>query len=145
MKRIPDEPTVARLATWLLLGLAGLAAVAGPAWEARGRERETPVRAYLAAVERGDLDAALAALAPDAREASRERVERQLGNGYRIEQLVLGAPSVADRFLGRPRPPAWVHVAAEIAPVVGGRWKSSSTAALVEAEGHWYLAAPLFA
>ncbi|MDP8921717.1 MAG: hypothetical protein M3O34_02440, partial [Chloroflexota bacterium] len=101
--------------------------------------------AYLAAVERGDLEAALAQLVPDAREAQREPVALQLGNRYRVESLVLGAPSVADRLLGRPRPSAWAVVAAEITPVVGDRWKSSSTADLVELDGRWYLARPLFA
>jgi hypothetical protein len=135
----------ARLVVWLLLSLTGLVALIGPALEARRRAPEVPVRAYLAAVERADVDAALATLAPGARDASRERVERQLGNAYRVEGLVLGAPSFADRLLGRPRPPAWVHVAAEIAPAVGERWKSSSTATLVELDGSWYLAGPLFA
>jgi predicted dehydrogenase len=88
---------------------------------------------------------ALAELAPDGRETGRERVARQLGNHYQIESLVLGAPSLADRLLGRPRPAAWAVVAAEIRPAVGERWKSSSTADLVERDGRWYLAGPLFA
>ena len=137
-------PDARRLA-WTLLAIAALVAVAGPLWEARGRGPEATVRAYLTAVERGDLDGALAQLAPDAREAARERVAQQLGNRYRVGSLVLGAPSVADRLLGRPRPPTWAVVAAEVTPAVGERWTSSSTAALVEQDGRWYLARPLFA
>lgn len=129
----------------MLLIIAALVAVVGPAWESRRRAPEGVARAYLAAVERGDLDGALAELAPDAREAQRERVALQLGNSYRVESLVLGAPSVADRLLGRPGPPAWVVMAAEITPAVGAGWRSSSTAAFVEQDGRWYLARPLFA
>lgn len=129
----------------MLLAIAGAVAVVGPAWESRRRAPEAVARAYLAAVERGDVDSALAELAPDARAARREDVVRQLGNRYRVQSLVLGAPSVVDRLLGRPRPAAWAVVAAEIAPVVGERWQSSSTADFIERDGRWYLARPLFA
>ncbi len=135
----------ARWWAWTLLALAALVAAVGPAWESRQRAPEATVRAYLAAVERGDLDAALAELAPDIREDVREGVALQLGNRYRVESLVLGAPSVVNRLLGRPRAAAWAVVAAEITPAVGQRWKSSSTADLVERDGRWYLARPLFA
>jgi len=129
----------------VLLSACGLAALLGPLWEARQRAPEMTVRAYLAAVEHNDLDAALAQLAPDAREPERERVSIQLGNRYRVEALVLGAPSVAKRLLGRSDPPAWAVVAAEIMPVAGAAWKSSSTADLVQVDGRWYPAHPLFA
>ena len=129
----------------LLLAASAVVAVAGPAWESRRRAPEAVVRAYLDAVERRDLDAALAQLAPDGRAAQRERVALQLGNRYRVESLVLGAPSVADRLLGRSRPPAWAVVAAVITPPVGDRWTSSSTAELVDHDGRWYLARPPFA
>jgi len=128
-----------------LFGCAAVVALVGPLWEGRRRGPEAPVRAYLAAVERGDLDAALAELAPPARAAERERVANQLGNRYRVESLVLGAPSLADRALGRAGPPAWAIVAAEITPIVGAPWKSSSRAELIELDGRWYLAEPLFA
>ena len=128
-----------------LLAATALVALAGPAWESRRRAPEAVVRAYLDAVERRDLDAALAQLAPEARQEQREQVALQLGNRYRVESLVLGAPSVADRLLGRPGPAAWAVVAAEVTPAVGSRWRSSSTAELVELDGRWYLARPPFA
>ncbi len=136
---------LARRLTLILLGLCAFVSTAGPIWESRQRAPEQIVRAYLAAVERDDLDRALDQLAPERRDDARQRVDNQLGNRYRVESLVLGAPSVADRLLGRPRPSAWAVVAAEITPVVGDRWKSSSTADLVELDGRWYLARPLFA
>jgi len=128
-----------------LLMMGMILAGFGPVWETRQRAPEGMARAYLAAVERGDLDAALATLPPEAREAARERVEVQLGNRYSIETLVLGRPSPLDRLAGRALPPAWATLLAEVTTVTGERWKSTSTAALVERDGVWYLAAPLFA
>jgi hypothetical protein len=120
-------------------------AALGPLWEAGQRDPERVARTYLAAVERGDLDSALATIAPDLREAARERVAAQLLNRYRIETLVLGRPSFADRLAGRSLPPAWATLLAEVTTVTGERWKSTSTAPLVERDGTWYLATPLFA
>jgi hypothetical protein len=128
-----------------LLAWGMMLAALGPLCETRHRAPEGIARAYLVAVERGDLDQALATIAPDLREAFRERVEAQLGNRYTIETLVLGQPSVLDRVSERGLPPAWATLLAEVTTVTGQRWKSTSTAPLVERDGAWYLAAPLFA
>lgn len=136
------------LALTLALGLLVLAAVvalAGPLIETRLRAPEGTVRAYLAAVERADLDAALATLDPTVREAVRERVALQLGNRYTIVTLVLGRPSVLDRLTGRPLAPAWATLLADVTTQAGERWRSTSTAELVERDGIWYLARPPFA
>jgi hypothetical protein len=151
---MPQRPLRALLPVSLLvLGmiLAGL----GPVWETAQRAPEGTARAYLVAVEQGDLDAALATIAPEFREAARERVLAQLGNRYRIETLVLGRPSSGDRLLGRPSsgdrllgrplPVAWVTLLAEVTTVTGERWRSTSTTPLVERHGNWYLTMPLFA
>ena len=114
-------------------------------WETSKRAPEGTARAYLAAVEAHDLDAALATIAPEARDGARERIQLQLGNRYRIETLVLGQPSVLDRWLGRPLAPAWASVLADVTDKGGDRWKSTSTAELVERDGSWYLVRPLFA
>lgn len=129
----------------LLLLISAAVAMVGPLWETGQRGPERTARAYLAAVERGDLDAALATLAPESRAAARDRVAVQLGNRYRIETLVLGAPSVLDRLLARPLPPAWATLLAEVTTTTGERWKTTSTADLVRIGGVWYLTAPLFA
>jgi len=129
----------------MFLVVAALVAVLGPLWETGQRGPEGTTRAYLAAVERGDLEGALATLAPEARESARERVALQLGNRYAIETLVLGRPSVVDRLLARPLPPAWATVLATVSTASGERWKSTSTTELVELGGTWYLTAPPFA
>jgi hypothetical protein len=128
-----------------LLVLGTILAAVGPFWETRQRAPEGIAREYLAAVERGDLNTALEAIDPERREAVRERVALQLGNRYRVETFVLGRPSVVDRLAGRGLPPAWATLFAEVTTVSGDRWRSTSTAPLVERDGRWYLLAPLFA
>jgi hypothetical protein len=59
--------------------------------------------------------------------------------------LVLGRPSVVDQLTGRERPPAWVTVLADVTSVTGERWRSTSSAPLVQRDGVWYLTRPLFA
>jgi hypothetical protein len=129
----------------LLLLLAGLAAALGPIAETRLREPERTARTYLLAIQAGDVDGALATLDPLARDAQRERVAWQARNQYEIVTLVIGRPSVADRAVGRDLAPAWVTVLADVSTVSGERWRSTSTAPLVERDGVWYLTRPLFA
>jgi len=129
----------------LLLALSGVLAIVGPLVETRQRAPEGIARAYLAAVERGDLDAALATLDPDQREAQRERVALQVRNRYAIVTLVLGHPSLLDLIGGRESRSAWVTVLADVTTITGDRWRSTSTAPLVERDGTWYLTRPLFA
>jgi hypothetical protein len=128
-----------------LLALAGLLALVGPVMETRQRAPEGIARAYLRAVEQGDLDAALATIDPAQRETQRERIALQTRNQYAIVTLVLGRPSWADLLTGREPRAAWVTVMADVATVSGERWRSTSTAPLVERDGVWYLTRPLFA
>jgi hypothetical protein len=129
----------------LLLAVAATISGVGPVLETRLRTPEGTARAYLRAVEAGDLDAALATIDPLQREALRERVALQVRNRYAIVTLVLGRPSLADRLAGRDLAPAWVTVLADVTTVAGEPWRSTSTAPLVERDGVWYLTRPLFA
>jgi hypothetical protein len=128
-----------------LLAIAGGIAVVGPLVETRQRAPEGIARAYLRAVEHGDVEAALATIEPSQREAERERIELQIQNRYAIVTLVLGRPSLIDRLIGREAPAAWITVLADVTNVVGEHWRSTSTAPLVERDGVWYLTRPLFA
>jgi hypothetical protein len=129
----------------LLLAVAATFSGVGPILETRQRAPEGTARAYLRAVEAGDLEAAMATLDPPQREALRERVAWQVDNRYAIVTLVLGRPSLLDRLTGHDLPPAWVTVLADVTTVAGERWRSTSTAPLVERDGVWYLTRPLFA
>src|SRR5215208_2038582 len=115
-----------------LLATAALLAVLGPIWEARQRAPEQTVRSYLAAVERGELEAALATMVPEAQTALRERIENQLGSRYRVEVVALATPSLLARVGGAPATTAEATILAEVTPVVGERWKSTSVVDLVE-------------
>jgi len=129
----------------LLLALASVLVVLGPLVETRQRAPEGIARAYLSAVESGDLEGALATIDPDQREAQRERIAWQVRNRYAIVTLVLGRPSTVDTLSGHASPAAWVTVLADVTGVAGDRWRSTSTAPLVQRDGVWYLARPLFA
>lgn len=128
-----------------LLGLCAVVAVIGPLVETRQRSPEGTARTYLQAVERGDVEAALAAIDPATRDGLRERVELQARNRYEVQTVVLGRPSVVDRLMGRQLPAAWVTVTASVTTITGERWQSTSTASLVEHDGVWFLVGPLFA
>ena len=130
---------------YLLLVVAAGIAIAGPLLETRQRAPEGIARAYLRAVEAGDIEAALATLDPVQRESQRERVTLQIRNRYEVVTLVLGRPSGLDLMTGRDVPPAWVTVLADVTTVTNDRWRSTSTAPLVQRDGAWYLARPLFA
>lgn len=142
---LPVNPPRVRLLAYLLLVVAAGIAVVGPLVEARQRAPEGIARAYLRAVEAGDLEAALATLDPVQREAQRERVALQIRNRYDVVTLVLGRPSAIDVLTGRDVPAAWVTVLAEVTTVTNDRWRSTSTAPLVQRDGAWYLSRPLFA
>jgi hypothetical protein len=132
-----------------LLLCCGVVAVAGPLVETRQRAPEGTARAYLWAIEQGDLAAALAVFDPGGdpadREALRERVALQARNRYEIGTVVVGKPSLIDRLTGRQLPAAWVTVTASVTTITGERWQSTSTAPLVERDGVWFLVGPLFA
>lgn len=129
----------------ILLAIVGLIAIAGPLVETRQRAPEGIARAYLRAVEQDDLEGALATIDPEQREASREQIAWQLRNRYAILTLVLGRPSLVDTVTGHERRAAWVTILADVTSVAGDRWRSTSTAPLVQRDGVWYLARPLFA
>jgi len=132
-------------AALVALALTGLVAIVGPLVESRQRAPEDAARAYLLAVETGDVDAALATIDPAERDAQRARVELQMRNRYGIVTLVLGRPSLIDGLAGQATDSAWVTVLADVTSVTGQRWRSNSTAPLVQRDGVWYLTRPLFA
>jgi hypothetical protein len=70
--------------------------------DARGRDAspENLVRAYFSALERGDLEAALAAIQPGARASSVSFVANALDNEYRVEGVAVRSQSLLER-------PAW--------------------------------------
>jgi hypothetical protein len=129
----------------ILLSVSATIALVGPLVESGQRGPEGTARAYLAALSQADVESAVATIEPAARDALRDRVAWQQGNRYEHVTVVLGRPSLIDRLVGRPLPPAWAVVTAEVTTITGERWRSTSTAGLVEHDGVWYLLNPLFA
>ncbi len=140
----PGAVLALRLALGLLAACA-FAALIGPLVEARQRQPELSVRAYLQAVERGDLAGALETIAPTARAESVERVADQLGNSYRVDVVALAAPSLLARARGTPDTTARTSILAVVEPRIGERWKSTSTVDLIRLDNRWYLTEPPFA
>ncbi len=128
-----------------LLAACGFAALVGPLVESRHRQPEVSVRAYLEAVERGNLAGALETIAPEARAESVERVANQLGNRYRVDVVALATPSLLARASGAPDTTARTTILAEVEPRAGERWKSTSVVTLLRLDNRWYLAEPPFA
>lgn len=139
------RPLTARRLAVGLLAVGALLSVVGPIWEARRRGPETAVRAYLAAVERGEVDAALETISPERRAALAERVALQRTSTYQVAVLALGTPSVLARAGGADGAIARATLHAVVTNANGDRYPTTSTVDLVEHGGRWYLLEPPFA
>ncbi len=139
------NPVAGRRLALALLLTSALVALVGPLWEAGQRAPEATVRAYLDNVGSSHLEDALDAVAPSVRPAARERVQNQLGNHYRLELVALGNPSLLARALGTSRTTARATILAEVTPLSGESWKSTTVVRLVDEGGRWYLLDPPFA
>jgi hypothetical protein len=112
---------------------------------ARDSSVETLARGYFAALERGDLDAALSAIQPAARGPAAAFVANLLGNEYRVQGVAVREPSVLDRLPGAPVGPLEVTVFVNVIEAASGaRWQAGPTVPVVTEGGLPYLAkAPL--
>jgi hypothetical protein len=137
----------------LTLGLTLLAAAAGivviaaayDVWT-RDASPEALVRGYFAALERGDLDAALQAIEPSARPTSSVFVANMLNNVYRIEGVAVRQASILERLRGEPGDPREVTIFLAITQSVDGvHWEAGPRVPLINQDRRWYLARPPFA
>jgi hypothetical protein len=108
---------------------------------------EGSVRRYAAAVTNGDLDAALAEIAPDQRERWSDWVGGQLGNVYEVRGIAVRSVSLIDRVARRlPAGPREVTTVMDVDRDFPDEFYQPTTRVPVEQfEGRWYLAAPLLA
>jgi hypothetical protein len=120
----------------LLVGLAILGV------EARNRPAaavEAGVRRYALAVSNGDLDSALAEIAPERRGESSDFVKNQLGNVYDVTGVAVRTSSL----LGRP-----VDVTTNLdvnRAYPEQYYQAAPREGVEEVDGRWYLEAPLLA
>jgi len=132
------------LAVALLIACGAIAVVAaGLELRTRASSPEEVVRAYFAALEAGDLDAALRAIEPSGRPSASGFVANLLGNEFRIEGIAVRQPSLLDQLSGQPPGPTDVTVFLAITETSNGsRWEAAPRVSLVQEEGRWYLGRP---
>jgi hypothetical protein len=109
---------------------------------------ESSVRRYAQAVTDGDLDAAMAEIAPAERGAWTDWVSGQLGNVYEVRGIAVRAPSPLARLLQHAAPgPTEVTVVMDVDRGYADQFYSPTTRVPLErgADGRWYLAEPLLA
>jgi hypothetical protein len=122
-----------------LMLLLGLAILGVEVWDRPSAAVEAGVRRYAMAVSNGDLDAALAEIAPDQRAASSDFVRNQLGNIYDVTGVAVRATSI----LGQPTD---VTTDLDVNRAYPDQYYQAAPREPVEeVDGRWYLAAPLLA
>ncbi|MBV9580688.1 MAG: hypothetical protein JO057_19075 [Chloroflexi bacterium] len=108
-------------------------------WDRPAAAVEAGVRRYAAAVTSGDLDAAMAEIAPDQRAQWTDFVSDQLGNVYDVTGVAVRDGSL----LGRPQD---VTTDLDIDRAYPDQFYQASPRVGVEqVDGRWYLTAPLLA
>jgi hypothetical protein len=101
------------------------------------------VRRYFAALEAGDVDAALAQLAPPMQTRDVAFVENGVGNRYHIAGIAVQEPSLLARLGGQPAGPTDVTVFLDITQAIDQvRWQAGPRIPVREIDGRWYLARP---
>jgi hypothetical protein len=108
---------------------------------------ESSVRRYAAAVTTGDLDLAMAEIAPDQRERWAAWVRGQLGNVYEVRGIAVRSPSILERLTQHPPGgPREVTTVLDVDRDYPDEFYQPTPRVPVEQfEGRWYLAAPLLA
>jgi len=127
----------ASLVVLVLLGVAGLAIFGVQLFDRRASAVEASVRRYADAVSNGDLDAAMAEIAPPERDRWRDWVAGQLGNVYEVRGIAVRAPSILAM-------PGEVTVAMDVNRGYPDEfYQPTPRVGVEEVDGREYLAAPL--
>jgi hypothetical protein len=122
-----------------LIALLALAILGVEFWHRPSSAVEAGVRRYALAVSNGDLDAAMAEIAPEQRGNWDDFVRNQLGNVYDVTGVAVRASSI----LGRPTD---VTTDLDVNRAFPDQYYQASPREPVEqVDGRWYLAAPLLA
>jgi hypothetical protein len=124
---------------WLVLGLGLVVDVqrGGP---------EATIRGYLGDLEARRVEAALAALAPEAAARWRDFVEFQQFNRYEVVSIAVRSPSVLESLTqGRPWRATQATLVADVFEPSGARWRGSTIVPVDFVDGRWVLLRPPFA
>lgn len=135
-------PLVAAATLWMLaVGFIATGAFADRGERASGPE--ATVLAYSAAVERGDLEAALSQLIPSARQTSASWVAWQMGNHYRILESAVRSAPLTDQLRGAAnRDQVVVVVNMEIEGKGNPAWRTVVEVPAQRVDGKWLLSRP---
>src|SRR5438093_13014081 len=105
LERRVARPGLVLAVVLLVLSGAIVVIAAGQDLRARDSSAEALARGYFAALQRGDLDAALLAIQPAARASSATFVANLLGNEYRGQGVAVHEPALVDRVRCVPAGP----------------------------------------
>ena len=104
---------------------------------------EAVARAYFVALEAGDVDGALDAIEPAAREDATPFIENSVLNTYEVRGIAVRQPSVIERPQGQRGEPTDVTIFVDITQWTDGtQWQAGPDVPLVYEDGRWYLAKP---
>ena len=107
---------------------------------------EGSVRRYAAAVTSGDLEAAMAEIAPDQRATWTEWVSGQLGNAYDVRGVAVRSPSALQRITQHvPAGPIEVTAILDVNRNYPDFYQPTPRVPVEEFNGRWYLGMPLLA
>jgi hypothetical protein len=131
----------------VLLALVALSVVSVQVLDRAEASVEGSVRRYAAAVTNGDLDGALAEIAPDQRANWTDWVRSQLGNVYDVRGIAVRSPSVWQRVSLRvPARPFEVTAILDVnREFPEDFYQPTARVPVQEFDGRWYLAKPLLA
>jgi hypothetical protein len=104
---------------------------------------EQSVRRYAIAVSTGELDAAMAEIAPDQRSKWVDWVRSQLGNVYYVRGIAVRSASLVQT--GRRGPFEVTAVLDVNRDYPDEFYQPTARVPVKEVDGHWYLATPLLA
>jgi hypothetical protein len=131
----------------VLLALVAVSVVSIQVLDRAEGSVEGGVRRYAAAVSSGDLEGALAEIAPDQRERWTEWVRGQLGNVYDVRGIAVRSSSLVQRLTRRLESgPIEVTAVLDVNRAFPEDfYQPTARVPVAEFEGRWYLARPLLA
>jgi hypothetical protein len=135
------------LVNGLLLTLVALSVASIQVLDRAEASVEGSVRRYAVAISNGDLDAAMAEIAPDQRANWTDWVRNQLGNVYDVRGVAVRSPSVLQRVTLRvPGGPTEVTAILDVnRDFPDDFYQPTARVPVEELDGRGYLAKPLLA
>ena len=139
---------LASAARWLclslLFALTGWVAIAAVNdGSRRPGSPDAMVRSYFLALEAGDAERALGAIAPTERARWRGFVENGVFNQYIITGIAIRQASLLERLLGAAPLPYEATLFLDITPwTAGARWQATPRVALRRIDEQWFMLSP---